>query len=69
MNTFLIVIVLTLSPSGTVVKTTTEMPVKSLSACKTLQQEIMKQEVQPNKSIASVICKTPTNDTSHLTFM
>lgn len=71
MNTILIIIMLTLTPSGNVIKNTTEVPTASLRACLTQMKGIMETPIDPetNMTIASIACKTPTNDTSHLTSM
>ena len=71
MNTILIIVMLTLTPSGNVIKNTTEVPTASFVACLTQMKGIMETPIDPetNMTIASIACKTPTNDTSHLTFM
>ena len=71
MNTILIIVMLTLTPSGNVIKNTTEVPTASFAACIAQMQVVMETPIDPktNMTIASVACKTPTNDTSHLTFM
>lgn len=53
---------LTLTPSGTVIKQTTEMQVQSLEVCEKLQIQTIFEKMPKNVRIISVICKTTGND-------
>ena len=58
MNTMLVVVILSLSNNGLVIKTTTEIEVKDQEFCKVAQLRVMNSELPKGSKLISAMCET-----------